>query len=138
MTTLEITPEAEPSVHRKKWTVEEYDRLAREGFLPGRYELIAGEIIEKMSPNPPHVIAVTLLAAWLQTLFGMLAFLVDQTQQLCCPLFQAAWRKRGTKRSLWEEIRNCFKSFLFNSMAAILEALIRGIDPQVPVLRDSS
>jgi hypothetical protein len=71
-------------------------------------------------------------------LLMMLAFLVDQAQQLCCPLFQAAWRKRGTKRSLWEEIRNCFKSFVFNSMAAILEALIRGIDPQVPVLRDSS
>jgi hypothetical protein len=28
----------------------------------------------------------------------MLAFLVDQTQQMCCPLFQAAWGKLGTKR----------------------------------------
>lgn len=71
-------------------------------------------------------------------LLMMLAFLVDQTQQLCCPLFQAAWHKRGTKRSLWEEVRNCFKSFLFNSMAAILEAIVRGIQPQKPVLRNSS
>jgi hypothetical protein len=31
----------------------------------------------------------------------LLAFLVDQTQQLCCPLFQAAWHKLGTKRHLW-------------------------------------
>src|SRR5580704_3447769 len=72
MATLEIMPEAVPSMRRKKWTVEEYDRLAEAGFLPGRYVLIEGEIIEKMPPNPPHVIAVTLLGAWLQTLFGLL------------------------------------------------------------------
>jgi len=28
----------------------------------------------------------------------MLAFLMDQVQQLCCPLFQAAWAKWGSKR----------------------------------------
>jgi len=71
-------------------------------------------------------------------LLMMLAFLVDQTQQLCCPLFQAAWNKLGTKCHLWEEIRNCFKAFLFDSMAAILDALVRGIEPQPPILRDSS
>jgi len=27
-----------------------------------------------------------------------LAFLVDQVQQLCCPLFQAAWAQWGSKR----------------------------------------
>src|SRR5229473_5809822 len=41
-------------------------------------------------------------------LLMMLAFLVDQTQQLCCPLFQAARAKCRTKRSLWEKIRKCF------------------------------
>jgi hypothetical protein len=35
----------------------------------------------------------------------MLAFLVDQTQQLCCALFQAVWAKLGSKRLLWERIR---------------------------------
>src|SRR5208337_2473210 len=30
-------------------------------------------------------------------LLMMLAFLVDQVQQLCCPLFQAAWHKMKTK-----------------------------------------
>jgi hypothetical protein len=44
MATLEITPEAIPSLRRKKWTVDEYDRLADAGFLPGRYELIDGEM----------------------------------------------------------------------------------------------
>lgn len=72
MATLEITPEDISSVHRKKWTVEEFDRLSEAGFLPERCELIEGEIIEKMTPNPPHVISVTLLAVWLQTLFGLL------------------------------------------------------------------
>ena len=35
----------------------------------------------------------------------MLAFLVDQIQQLCCPLFNAAWEKCVSKRSLWERVR---------------------------------
>ena len=38
-------------------------------------------------------------------LLMMLAFLVDQVQQLCCPLFQAAWAKMGSKRRLWERMR---------------------------------
>jgi hypothetical protein len=71
-------------------------------------------------------------------LLMLLAFLVDQTQQLCCPLFQAAWHKLGTKRHLWEEIRHCFRAFLFNSMTALLTALVRGIARQQPVLQDSS
>jgi Transposase DDE domain len=71
-------------------------------------------------------------------LLMMLAFLVDQTQQRCCPLFQAAWNKMGTKRHLWEEIRNCFRAFLFDSMTALLTALVRGIARQQPVLLDSS
>jgi hypothetical protein len=69
----------------------------------------------------------------------MLAFLVDQTQQRCCPLFQAAWEKRGhNKRSLWEEMRNLFRSFLFNSMRELYEAIVNGIAPQQPVLLNTS
>ena len=33
----------------------------------------------------------------------MLAFLVDQVQQLCCPVFRAAWHKMKTKCQLWEQ-----------------------------------
>jgi hypothetical protein len=71
-------------------------------------------------------------------LLMMLAFLVDQVQQLCCPLFQAAWQKLGTKRHLWEEIRNCFQAFQFHSMTALLTALVQGIVRQPPVLLDST
>ena len=38
----------------------------------------------------------------------MLAFLVDQVQQLCCPLFQEARAKWGSKRLLWEKTRALF------------------------------
>lgn len=71
-------------------------------------------------------------------LLMMLAFLVDQVQQLCCPLFQAAWSKMKTKCHLWEEIRNHFRTLLFDSLAELLTALIRGIAPQKPVFANSS
>lgn len=60
----------------------------------------------------------------------VLAFLIDQVQQLCCCLFQGAWKKLGSKKSLWEAIRAYFKSFLVQSMEEIYEALIYGIKQQ--------
>ncbi len=69
---MAITLERVEVPNRKRWTREECRRLHAAGFLPGRYELIDGEIIEKMPKNPPHRIALILLAAWLETLFGRL------------------------------------------------------------------
>jgi hypothetical protein len=43
-----------------------------------------------------------------------------------------------TKRQLWEEIRNCFHRLVFDSMAELLTALLRGIVRQRPVFEDSS
>jgi Transposase DDE domain len=71
-------------------------------------------------------------------LLMMLAFLVDQVQQLCCPLFQAAWHKMKTKRHLWEEIRNHFHMLVYDSMKELLTAVVRGIERQRPVFEDSS
>jgi Transposase DDE domain len=71
-------------------------------------------------------------------LLMMLAFLVDQAQQLCCPLFQAAWQKMKTKCHLWEEIRHHFRTLRFDSMAELLRALVCGIVPQKPVLQNTS
>lgn len=68
----------------------------------------------------------------------MLAFLVDQTQQRCCGLFAAAFAKRShNKRSLWEEMRNLFHAFTFDSMAALLEAIVIGFVRQRPILNSS-
>jgi len=68
------------------------------------------------------------------TMLMMLAFLVDQTQQLCCALFQSVWKKLGSKKALWESIRSYFKSFLFESMAMLYKALLYGIKLQAPII----
>ena len=64
----------------------------------------------------------------------MLAFLVDQTQQLSCPLFKAAWHKLGSKRELWERMRALFKDFELKSMRMLYEALYYGVKFQAPVI----
>ena len=66
----------------------------------------------------------------------MLAFLVDQTQQLCCPLFAAAWEECKSKRALWERIREIFHRFQVDSMQAIHEAVLSDIKPPLRVLFD--
>ena len=58
----------------------------------------------------------------------LLAFLVDQVQQLCCPLFQAARAKVSSKRSLWERIRNYFHTFIASSMERILRMIAHGFE----------
>jgi Transposase DDE domain len=66
-------------------------------------------------------------------LLMMLAFLVDQVQQLCCPLFQAAWAKMGSKRRLWERMRALFYDYALESMRQLLEALFYGLKKPAPV-----
>lgn len=57
-------------------------------------------------------------------LLMMLAFLIDQIQQLCCPLFQAAWQHYKTKRSLWEKVRSKFHEFYIESMEDLYRSLL--------------
>ncbi len=54
----------------------------------------------------------------------MLAFLVDQIQQLCCPLFNALWKEWKTKKSLWEKIRYAFHGFVYESMEHLYRTLL--------------
>ena len=69
----------------------------------------------------------------------MLAFLVDQVQQICCPLFRATWEKFGTKRSLWENLRSHFQHFNFESMRHIYEVMLHDLAKNVPAPKlDSS
>ena len=67
-------------------------------------------------------------------LLMMLAFLVDQVQQLCCPLFQAVWAKMGSKRRLWERMRALFYDYALESMQHLFEALFYGLKKSAPVL----
>jgi hypothetical protein len=63
----------------------------------------------------------------------MLAFLVDQTQQLCCALLQAVWHQLGSKRLLWERMRALFFDYELASMRQLLEALFYGLKKSAPV-----
>jgi hypothetical protein len=78
----------------------------------------------------------------LSVVFAMLmtlAFLVDQTQQLCCALFQAVWAKLGSKRLLWERMRALFYDYALASMRQLFEALLYGFQKSSPrVTLDSS
>jgi hypothetical protein len=65
-------------------------------------------------------------------LLMMLAFLVDQVQQLCCPLFQAVWKKAGTKRALWERLRSHFWHFLFQSIEHLYQVMLYDLAKQLP------
>jgi hypothetical protein len=59
-------------------------------------------------------------------LLMMLAFLIDQVQQRCNPLFQKAWEKKGSKCGLWEAVRHLFASFEVESMAEIYQGIAFG------------
>jgi len=64
----------------------------------------------------------------------MLAFLVDQIQQLSCKLFRAVWTKLRSKRALWERMRSLFKEFAFESMQMLYEAILYGVKFQPPII----
>jgi hypothetical protein len=59
-------------------------------------------------------------------LLMLLAFLIDQVQQRCNPLFQQAWQKKGSKCALWEAVRHLFASFEVSSMAEIYQGIAFG------------
>lgn len=62
------------------------------------------------------------------TMLMMLAFLVDQAQQLCCALFKAVLVKLGSKKTLWHKIRAFFELYQCESMEIIYKALLWGFD----------
>jgi len=108
---------------RSRWKIENetFNTLKNQGYH-----------MEHNSGHGEQHLSVVLM------LMMMLAFLVDQTQQLCCPVFQAALEKLKSKRHLWDKIRAYFLAFLFDSMTELLTALLQGIEPQRPTLQNSS
>jgi hypothetical protein len=69
----------------------------------------------------------------------MLAFLVDQVQQLCCRLFRAVWKKMGTKRRLWEQLRSHFEHFVFTTWRHLYQVMLSEAAKGIPAPRlDSS
>jgi len=62
------------------------------------------------------------------TILMMLAFLIDQAQQMSCWLFKAALAKKGAKRYLWEDIRSFYLHYQVDSMETILRAIAFGFE----------
>jgi len=58
-------------------------------------------------------------------LLMMLAFLVDQVQQLCCPLFQAALEKAKRKKYFWEKMRSIFHILTIDSMGSLYKIILK-------------
>ena len=73
------------------------------------------------------------LSAVLATMM-LLAFVVDQTQQLCWAFFRAVWTKLGSKRLLWERMRALCYDYRLESMCELLEALLYGFAKPRPIL----
>ena len=54
----------------------------------------------------------------------MPAFLVNQIQQLCCPLFKAAHKLYHANRSFWEKVRYYFYGYVLNTMEELYYTLL--------------
>ena len=108
---------------RARWKIENetFNTLKNQGY---HFEHNYGHGIKNLS-----VVFATVM---------MLAFLVDQTQQLCCALFQAVWAKLGSKRLLWERMRALFYDYRLDSMRALFEALFYGFEKSRPLLSINS
>ena len=60
------------------------------------------------------------------SLLMMLAFLVDQIQALCCPLFQQALHSQQAKIRLWGKMRAFFTSFYIEDWELFFIAITKG------------
>jgi hypothetical protein len=56
----------------------------------------------------------------------MLAFLVDQVQELSCRLFQAARARFHARTALWERLRALFTDFHIPDWGTLWATLARG------------
>ena len=68
----------------------------------------------------------------------MLAFVVDQTQQLCGALLQAVWAKWGSKRLRWERMRALFYPYALTSRRQRCEARLYGFKRSSPLIAPDS
>ena len=68
----------------------------------------------------------------------MLAFLIDQIQQRCCRLFQAARAKAGRARYFWEKLRGLFLHYDLPDWETLYRALAFGHRAPVPIPLDTS
>jgi hypothetical protein len=77
----------------------------------------------------------------LSTVFArlmMLAFLIDQVEQMCCALFQGALKKqKGRKTYLWRRVKGFFEFHILTSWEVLYWAIIQGAEPYAVVIDTS-
>jgi hypothetical protein len=103
---------------RARWKIENetFNTLKNQGY---HFERNFGLGEKHLSENFVHLM--------------MLAFLVDQVQQLACPLFQAVLQKAEYKKHLWEEMRAAFKMMALDSMETLFKTILYEHKRQTPV-----
>ena len=116
ITDIEITPENIFDIMRAgraRWRIENetFNTLKNQGY---HFEHNFGLGKKHLSEIYVHLM--------------MLAFLVDQAQQLACPLFQAVLKKMKVKKAVWEEMRSLFNTYIVDSMETIFTALLYGYE----------
>lgn len=130
---LQCVESTGPETHEWSWvtdlslTTAEYGTGARGGRARWRIENETFHTLKNQGYHFEHNyghgekhLAVVL------ALLMMAAFLIDQIQQLCNPLFQQAWATQGPKVALWEALRQLFTAFEVFSMREIYAALAYG------------
>ena len=77
----------------------------------------------------------------LSTVFArlmVLAFLIDQAEQICCGLFQGALEKQKNRKTyLWRRLREFFTTYIILSWKSLYQAIIAGNSREVPILNSS-
>ncbi len=96
---------------RSRWKIENetFNTLKNQGY---RLEHNYGHGKEHLSTN--------------FALLMMLAFLIDQVQELACVLFQQARRRFRSRTSLWERMRALFVGYFIDDWDTFWQAIIRG------------
>jgi len=71
-------------------------------------------------------------------LLMMLAFLIDQIQQLSNKVFQEALKASEWKKYLWDDVRSLFKTLAFDSMDMIYKSIIHGVQSEFLSIQENS
>ena len=95
---------------RSRWRIENetFNTLKNQGY---HFEHNYGHGKQNLS----SVLAILML----------LAFLVDQIQQACCPLFQDLESKYKTRRQLWQRLRSSVECFVLGSFDQLYRAMLK-------------
>ncbi len=98
---------------RSRWKVENetFNTLKNQGYC-----------LEHNYGHGKHYLATTL------ALLMMLAFTLDQIQELCCSVFKAARHRFTSRKMLWRKMRSLFDSHLIKDWFALYAALIWGFE----------